>query len=225
MATYLYCVLPADAPDPSVTGIDAAPLRAIRAQGVCVWVADVTTAPKPDLERIRDHDRVIRAAMDTGHTPVPIRFGQVAGGDDDVLAHLAARDYRPDLERVAGCVEFGVRIVDPDARDEPPAPAEAEGSAGKGAAHMRMLAARMHALERTRARALDAARALDQQLGRMVRDSRVAPSERPAGAVVAHLVHGSAADTYVARARELSHAHPPLRIVVTGPWPPYSFVE
>ena len=50
-------------------------------------------------------------------------------------------------------------------------------------------------------------------------------SDAPAGALVAHLVQASGADAYLARARELSHGHPPLRIVVTGPWPPYSFVE
>ena len=227
MATYLYCVLPADAPDPTVPGIDGAPLRSIRAEGVSVWVADVSTAPRPDLDHIREHDLVIRAALDGGRTPVPIRFGQVAGSDDDVIAHLASRDYRPDLERIAGAVEFGIRVLDPDAHDpEPEKPVDDEGAGrGPGATHMKMLAARMQALQRTRARSLDVARELDAQLGRWVRESRIAPSDKPAGATVAHLVQAAAADTYVARARELSHAHPPLRIVVTGPWPPYSFVE
>ena len=223
----MYCVLPADAPDPAVPGIDGAPLRAIRAEGVSVWVADVKTAPRPDLDHIREHDLVIRAALESGHTPVPIRFGQVAGSDDDVAAHLASRDYRPDLERIAGCIEFGIRVLDPEAHDaEPVQPLELEGAAsGPGATHMKMLAARMQALERTRARSLDAARALDAELSRWVRETRIAPSDKPAGATVAHLVQTGAADTYVARARELSHVHPPLRIVVTGPWPPYSFVE
>jgi hypothetical protein len=226
MATYLYCVLPADAPDPTGRGIDGAALRALRDAGVCVWVADVSTAPRPDLDHIREHDSVIRAAMDTGFTPVPIRFGQVAGSDDDVRSHLASRDYRPDLERIAGCVEFGIRVLDPDARDpEPDAIDEERAGTGPGAAHMKMLAARMQALQRTRARSLDVARELDGQLTRWARDTRIAPSDRPAGATVAHLVQAAAADTYVARARELSHGHPPLRIVVTGPWPPYSFVE
>lgn len=227
MGTYLYCVLPADAPDPAVAGIDGAPLRALRAHDMTVWVSDVAKAPQPDLDRIRAHDAVVRAAMATGHTPVPIRFGQVAGGDDDVRAHLASRDYRPDLARVSGCVEFGIRVVDPEVREaETQEPAgEAPPQEHSGTAYMRKLAARVHSLERTRARALEAGRALDQALEGLVRDRRIAPSDRPPGALVAHLVQATAADAYAARARELSHGHPPLRIVVTGPWPPYSFVE
>ena len=96
---------------------------------------------------------------------------------------------------------------------------------GTGAAYMRRLAGRVHALERTRARALGVAQSLNDQLAVLARESRVAPSDKPAGALVAHLVQASGADAYLARARELSHGHPPLRIVVTGPWPPYSFVE
>ena len=225
MGTYLYCVLPAEAPDPGVTGIDGQPLRAVRAEDVCVWVGDVKSTPQPGLDRIRQHDQVVRAAMATGFTPVPIRFGQVCASDDDVRAHLAGRDYRPDLERIAGCVEFGIRIVDPDVTDADAAPATDTSAAGSGAAYLRMLAARIHALEQTRARALAAARELDRQLSPLVRDSRVAPTDRPAGAGVAHLVQAPSVDTYAARARELSHERPPLRIVVTGPWPPYSFVE
>ena len=225
MGTYLYCVLPADAPDPAITGIDGQALRAIRAEGVCVWVGDVNGTPQPGLDRIRQHDQVVRAAMAKGFTPVPIRFGQVPANDDALRAHLAGRDYRQDLERIAGCVEFGIRIVDPDVVDPDSAPPAEVPAAGSGAAYLRMLAARMHALEQTRARALEAARELDRQLGPLVRESRVAPTDRPPGAGVAHLVQTPSADTYAARAHELSHARPPLRIVVTGPWPPYSFVE
>ncbi len=228
MAAYLYCVLPDDAPDPTVSGIDDAQLHTVRAGGVCAWVAEVATAPQPDLERIRAHDRVVRAAMDAGFTPVPVRFGQVASNDDDVRAHLESRDYLPDLARVSGCVEFGIRVVDPDA---PAGVAHAHAGTGagreqtgSGAAYMRTLASRVHAAERSRARSLDAARALDEGLAEWVREARVEASERPPGALVAHLVQTSAADTYAERARALTRGHSPLRIVVTGPWPPYSFV-
>jgi len=226
---YLYCVLPAEAPDPAVNGIDDAPLRALRAGAACAWVADVSVAPQPDLERIRAHDRVVRAAMATGFTPVPVRFGQVAASDDDVLAHLQSRDYRADLERVSGCVEFGIRIVDPEAHasgeaDSDPPPVPDGEQAGAGAAYMRTLAARVHAAERSRTRSLDAARAIDAALASGVREARVESSDHPPGAVVAHLVQAAAADAYAERARDLARGHPPLRIVVTGPWPPYSFV-
>ncbi|HEX6588970.1 MAG TPA: GvpL/GvpF family gas vesicle protein [Longimicrobiales bacterium] len=223
MGTWLYCVLPADAPAPRVTGIDGRPVRALSAGGVSAWVSDVPSTPRPELGRIRAHDAVIRAAQDAGFTPVPIRWGQVTADDDAVRAHLEERDYRPDLARIAGCVEFGVRVLDPDAPDATPGDAREEAR-GSGAAYLRLVAERMHALERTRARALDAARSIDAALGAWVRERRIDPTERPAGAVVAHLVQAGAASDYAEQAKALAHAHPPLRVVVTGPWPPYSFV-
>ena len=224
MGTWLYCILPGDAPEPRATGIDGRPVRSIRAGGVTAWVSDVPTAPRPELVRIRAHDGVIRAAQDAGFTPVPIRWGQLAAGDDDVRAHLESRDYRPDLERIAGCVEFGIRVLDPEAPDAG-SPDEARAEAqGSGAAYLRLVAERMHTLERTRARAMDAARASDDALAARVVERRLEPTERPAGALVAHLVQASAAGEYAEQAHKLAHAHPPLRVVVTGPWPPYSFV-
>lgn len=224
MGTWLYCILPSDAPDAAVTGVDGRPVRSIHAAGVSAWVSDVPAVPRPELQRIRAHDGVIRAAMDAGFTPVPIRWGQITAGDDEVRAHLESRDYRPDLERIAGCVEFGIRVLDPDAPDAGSPADDREQAGGSGAAYLRLVAERIHALERTRARALETARAIDTELGDVARESRVEPTERPAGALVAHLVQASAAGTYAARAHAQALAHPPLRIVVTGPWPPYSFV-
>lgn len=224
MGTWLYCVLPADGPDPTVTGIDGRAVRAVRAGGVTAWVSDVPRTPRPELQRIRAHDLVIRAAQDAGFTPVPIRWGQVAADDDDVRAHLEGRDYRPELERIAGCVEYGIRVLDPDAPDAASPADTREEAHGSGATYLRLVAERMHALERTRTRALEAARAIDAALAQWVSESRVEPTARPAGAIVAHLVQASAAGAYAEQAQALVRAHPPLRVVVNGPWPPYSFV-
>ena len=229
MGVYLYCVLPEDAPPPATAGLDGAPLRALRAAGVCVWVADVAAAPTPTLARIREHDRVIRSAMDAGLSPVPIRFGQVVADDQALKAHLAASDYPSRLERIRGAAEFGIRILDPT----PPPEADAadreeiasDAPVGAGAAHLRTLAARIHAAEARQSRALAAARDLDDRLAEWVTESHIEATDQPPGAVVAHLVQTDAADAYGARAHELSHGHAPLRIIVTGPWPPYSFVD
>lgn len=232
MGAYLYCVLPADAPEPGVAGLDGAPVRALRSSGVMVWLGDVPATPRPELDRIREHDRVIRSAMDAGVTPVPIRFGQVLADEDAVRAHLAGRDYTRELEHVADAVEFAIRVIDPDLPVElppataggPPAAESAAAGPSRGAAYMRLLAERMHESEGRRGRALDAAHALDRALAEWVRDRRIEPAEHPAGAAVAHLVQTTAANAYGTRVKELSDDYRPLRIVVTGPWPPYSFV-
>ena len=235
MGFYLYCVLPAGVPEPTVAGLDEVPVRALRGgHGVVVWAGEVESAPRADLARIRAHDRVIRAAMELGTTPVPIRFGQVVEDERALERHLLETDYRPLLERVAGTVEFGIRIVDPEAA--PPGSVErsipvSEGASpsgsapGSGAAYLKALAARLHEGEARQARSLDAAREIDTGLARWVRESRIEGTDQPAGALVAHLVQTDGAAAYDARARELGDRYPPLRIVVTGPWPPYSFVD
>jgi hypothetical protein len=172
---------------------------------------------------------VIEAALQAGVTPVPIRFGQVLPDLDAVRGHLASRDYAADLERVADAVEFGIRVIDPeewaDESSSADAPEAAPGpGAPSGVAYLRAVADRIHAAEDRRSHALEAARGLDRDLAEWVRDSRIEPSQKPPGAVVAHLVQTGAASEYLARARQLSAEDRRLRVVVTGPWPPYSFV-
>lgn len=233
MGLYLYCVLPPDAPDPDLAGLDDVPVRALREAGITVWVGDAAHPPAPDIDRIRDHDRVIRSALERGFTPVPIRFGQVVHDDAALRSHLEERDYSADLERVRDTVEFGIRIVDVEVAGAPEVPAPdapaivapaQQKATASGSAYMRALAEKIHAAEGRRARALDAAHGMDDALGAWVRERRIEPSEQPPGAAVAHLVQTSDAPAYGARARELSSGYRPLRIIVTGPWPPYSFV-
>lgn len=233
MGVYLYCVLPADSIDPSVAGLDGVPVRAVSEARVRAWISEVDRVPRPDLDRIRDHHGVIEHAMSAGVTPVPIRFGQVLADVDALRAHLAEHDYLADLERIAGAVEFGIRVLDPDAASRVAAgPGKrqhgAEGGtqprAANGTAYLRALAERIHASGERRARALEAAHALDRSLERWIRERRIEASERPPGAAVAHLVQTGAAEAYEARAKALAAEFRPLRIVVTGPWPPYSFV-
>ena len=232
MGLYLYCVLPANAPEPDVAGLDAAPVHVVRAEGVSVWVGEVEATPRADLARIRAHDRVMRAALDAGVTPVPIRFGQVVADREALAQHLREHDYGPLLQRVAGALEFGIRILDPEAAAEPrgkpevPDPeGEAGAGAGRGAAYLRTLAARIHEGEARQARSLAAARDIDGRLAPWVRESHIEATEQPPGALVAHLVQTDGVVAYGAQARELADDHPPLRIIVTGPWPPYSFVD
>lgn len=228
MGLYLYCVLPADVAEPELTGIDGAPVRAFREADVTVWLGDCAAAPRPDLDRIRAHNRVVQAALATGATPVPIRFGQVLADEAALVAHLAQRDYHADLARVAGAVEFGIRVLDPaaaEATDDTVASAHAAGAAeAPGTAYLRAVAKRVHTLEARRERALEVARRVDDELAAWVRERRIEPSEQPPGATVAHLVQTDAVAAYGARARDLTQGDHALHLVLTGPWPPYSFV-
>lgn len=229
MGLYLYCVVGADAPAPAVPGIADAEVRAVRSAGVAVWVSELAAAPAPDVDALRRHNAVAASALRAGHTPVPIRFGQYLADEAALLAHLDDHDYRGALRRVIDAVEFGVRVVDPGDGDAPdPAAApnapDVPGS-GPGAAWMRELARRVHASEASHERALDVAREIDRALADWVIERSIGPADHPPGAAVAHLVQLGSAEEYASRAGELAESFAPLRVVVTGPWPPYSFVS
>jgi hypothetical protein len=48
--------------------------------------------------------------------------------------------------------------------------------------------------------------------------------EGPPAISVAHLVHRARLPSYRLATAEIEQAHPELRLTVTGPWAPYSFV-
>jgi len=61
-------------------------------------------------------------------------------------------------------------------------------------------------------------------LGDIIRDERVESAQtRHAVLTLSHLVAREHFDEYRARARRIRTMFPALRLLLTGPWPPYSF--
>lgn len=227
---HAYCVRRAGepGPEPGMTGVGGAPVERVEAEGLGLWVSGGSGAP-PMVERLREHDRVVRAALRSA-TPLPIRFGTRFA--DEAAAIEALRERREDflagLERVAGRVEMGLRLCwDPPASapEEEPDGAGPEGGKGPGRAYLERL--RRERAEGARARE-DAAQAL-ARVERFFADlelpaeRRVLPEPGVAG-TVAHLVHRSDLKGYRKRAERAQGECLPMRLLLTGPWAPYSFV-
>src|SRR5690606_23171270 len=102
------------APEPGVAGVGGAPVRGLAHGDLSVWVSDAGDGPVArDLESIQRHNDVIVAATTPGLTPVPLRFGQIAGTD----ALSATLDARADhwlarLDEFAGAAEFGLQVTE-----------------------------------------------------------------------------------------------------------------
>src|SRR5262245_43601439 len=108
MAVHLYCMLPRGGRDSGsvpigLSGIDGAPIRALVVNGVEAWVSDVdppraipTEGAKGQklINGVKAHDAVVEAALDTGATPVPARFGQ-RFDDDDACRVVLERRVEP----------------------------------------------------------------------------------------------------------------------------------
>ena len=228
----------------AITGMDGSPVRAVRAAGL---VAVVSTAPLAEygeealrrnledltwLERAaRTHHAVVDALSRAGAV-VPARLATVHGDDERVARVLTERrdELTDTLARLTGREEWGVKgYVVPGAS---PRVAEPAAAGGAGAAYLRRRKAQLTAREEGQRVAADAAAAAHAALaGYAVAARRHAPQDRRlSGAQTAMVLNGAylidrtALDGFSELVRALADRHPEIRLELTGPWPPYSFV-
>lgn len=221
MGLYLYCIGAADHPPPgAVAGIDGAAVSAAAVEGFSAWVSPLDAAPAPSLDRVREHNRVVERAC-AERTVLPLRFGQWFPDADALDASLHPRRVRlaADLERVAGAMEMGVRVMDPAHDDAPP-------DRSTGRAYLEALARRDARIAAAQERGARIAAEIRDWLGALVRDERVRPLGASVGLVaVAHLVDRHDIGGYNARLKELPGRYEDLRFHFSGPWPPYGFAD
>ncbi|MEX1182537.1 MAG: GvpL/GvpF family gas vesicle protein [Gemmatimonadota bacterium] len=224
MGLHVYCIVPAgSAPPAELRGLDNAAVRGVPVGDLVVWVSDALDRPRPDAGGVRVHNSVIEAAMTDQITPVPSRFGQWFDSDHHAVAAIitAADRWRDLLRRVAGHVEFGVRIT---GADQPVAAREMHpAQAVSGTQYMKQLANRRAQVQLWRAEADRLAALIAGRAGNTIADSR---TEVIGSRVLslAHLVARQDVGAYHTTLQEVRAGEPALRFLLTGPWPPYSFV-
>jgi hypothetical protein len=156
-------------------------------------------------------------------TPLPVRFGDWAR-DHAVLADRIRRrraELEAALTAVSGCAEFGIRLEHASA--EPEAGVSAETRAG-GRAYLRELS-HVYAERRRRREERDALlEGLRAALTEPTTDERVRYLRFPGLVSVAHLVARDREARYRNSVAAFASEHDQAaRVLVTGPWPPYSF--
>ncbi|MEP6494646.1 MAG: GvpL/GvpF family gas vesicle protein [bacterium] len=122
MSTHLYCVVPhqmrgAGAIPPGLSGVGGSRVRELPVDGLIAWVSDVERDVPIWGKGLREHDAVVEAALDTGTTPVPARFGQRFDDDDACRAALVNRASSVEtlLITMQGFVEMTI-IITPSTR-------------------------------------------------------------------------------------------------------------
>ena len=230
MPTYLYCLLPpADGagPEPTLRGIGGADVRALSTDSLEAWVSTVASpALSPSAEAAREHDAVVSAALGTGRTPLPARFGQVWPSDAACLAAIEGRadELRPLLARVAGLVEMTVYTLLPGMPPALRAPIPPPAEATPGRAYLQRLRARADRERHLRA-ALEALRVqVTQALGPLSRGevAEIRGGESALALSVSYLVPRDG-ETQFRRVVEAVARESAARLVVAGPRAPYSF--
>ncbi|MBR9988914.1 MAG: GvpL/GvpF family gas vesicle protein [Gemmatimonadetes bacterium] len=222
---HLYCILPAGhaVPDGCV-GLDAQQPFAIQAGGLVVWATEHDSPVAPSVEAVRTHNALIAAAMDERVTPIPLRFGQVSSDRDAAAERITAEaeTWSELLGRFAGHAEYGVRVMS----DSPDAEQDVHTAKSESGTEYMASLARKHA--RTTGRRTEGERIVETmaaRVGSLAGDTRVEYGSADGPLVtVAHLVAWTAADAYHAAMREVRETSGDARFLLTGPWPPYSFV-
>jgi hypothetical protein len=164
--------------------------------------------PRPSRHEVLTHERVLEAVMERGPV-LPLRFGTQLASEQELEAALRERrdELLRALERVRGRVELGLRVL----------AGRGERTRGSGRDYL------LGRLAEQR-RAETVARDLHAPLADLALASRLGERLSPPAILVgSYLVEEGAVERFRSRGRDLAARHPDLSVVVTGPWPPYSF--
>jgi hypothetical protein len=158
------------------------------------------------------HERVVETIMANG-TVLPLRFGTQLEREEQLAAQLAARhdELSRSLERVRGKAELGVRMIP----KRPVSDRRAVETTGRG-----YLLARVRAHRRYQ----QAIREVHAALLALSRASCIRQSQKPPAVLVAaYLFDSERVAEFRRQADQLARRQPGMKVIVTGPWPPYSF--
>jgi hypothetical protein len=179
------------------------------------------------VDQVLRHEAVVEALRDAGPA-LPVRFGTVLAGTDAVKREVSARYSAlvSDLARLGDAHEFGlVALWEHAISEERKAPDLTSELPVTGAQYLRARCEeyRRESLQQERARAL--ADELHAVIGRHALDHRTAILPTPRLAVrAAYLVKSEGAEHLCTSFEDARRRCPGLRLLLSGPWPPYSFI-
>jgi hypothetical protein len=231
MSVYVYAIIPGDDERPlRWRGFGGQPLVRVSQGALTAVVSEVGPADEPgrDSESVLRHEALVEAIAARG-AALPVRFHTVLPSAAAVARALAEHhdDLVADLRRLGGKIELGLIILwlrrapepSPETKDQAPI-----RSPGSGTEYMR---ARARELARTEARQADArqlAAELHRDLGSLALERRVRLGTGPVALRVDLLTEASAVPAVRRAVDRLRGRRGDVTAVLSGPWPPYSFV-
>jgi hypothetical protein len=179
----------------------------------------------PSFETIEAYASTI-AQLHARETILPLRFGSLHDSVDQLENWLRVfvDEWRANLDEVEGCDEMGLRIL----LDEPQRPSKVAPprppSDSPGTSYLKALKARLDVSDALLAEASRISDGLRQAIGETARRSTVeVPSPgRERLLSLNYLVPRPKRETF-RKSIETWQARWPGKLLLTGPWPPYSF--
>lgn len=233
-ARYVYAILPCGTAPPAVTGLQDNPLLFVRHRDLCAATSVVNLAHIRTAANALRHEAVVEALGRVGPA-LPVRFGTTLPDESAIVRALSDRyaTLLADLDRLTGTVEYGLTALWkepaqdrlPEGRSPDPGAPGGDLPGGPGTRYMRARLAMYQQEAARRDRAAEAARVLDRQLRPAALDGRwtIEPTARVA-ARAAYLLQQSSVEAFQQAFDASRAACPNLRLVLSGPWPPYTFV-
>jgi hypothetical protein len=217
----VYAVAPVLRGRLATTGLAGERVKAVAVGSIAAFVGEMPRVPRPDESHLREYDRVLKALSRRSAALLPARYGTTVSDEDELHLILRSRQasLRRQLKNVRNRVQMTLRIpgVDPPvARIFQVRPTRST-KPDSGAEYLR---SRAH--EAAQARDIPQLRPLRASVRRWVKGERV--EQRGAIATAYHLVPRGSVDAY-RRALARRAAEAGVRIVITGPWPPYAFAD
>lgn len=230
MRLYVYALTGPEPLIPARRGIAGERLTLVPAGPVAAVVGRIGRAPRNTAATLRRYDAAIRRLHAERAALLPVRFGTTFDDAGELL--LVLRSRRGSLRRALALVrrraQMTIRVLTADGRTKGDLRRPRGGAGVKRSAAGASPAAAVTGATYLRALALDAAAerhvhgfdGIRGAVSRWVRAERV--EKHGALASVYHLVPRGSAAAY-RHAAERAAAASAVRIVVSGPWPPYAF--
>ena len=222
---YVYAII--DEPailTPAILGLDRAALHTLeyRDIGAVLSLSPMSKVP-PTEANLWQHETVVEALM-TDHAVLPMRFGTMLADEAAVLAALSSRydEFTAGLNCVRGHVELALRVLwddVPPTSDQRPTPV---GASGRDYMLAQLEEQREFDKRSDGAKALaeDIHASLARLAAESIRRTLVTPRLL---LTAAYLVKREQVEACRQEAEMLSLANPGVRLLCTGPWPPYNF--
>ena len=222
----LHVVAPGRLPAPDGHGLRGQPLRLIEQDSVRGWATEWPTSQSPSLARddlLEHHHLVERALASSPCLPVRLPTWLRDAAQLQTLGPRLA-DLERVLERVSGKRELAITALWSNGLAT--ATPELAAEAGPGRHYLEQRRQELARSDGRREEARRLAREIEDVLGGDLVEARhtPVPSERVALSS-ALLVPNERAGSAVERLDVIRRAHDSVRILVNGPWPPYSFTE
>ena len=222
---YVYAIIDElTIPTPAILGLDGAALHTLAYQDIGAVVSPSEASKvSPTEDNLWQHETVVEALM-TDHAVLPMRFGTMLADEAAVLAALSSRydEFMAGLNCVRGHVELALRILQddvPPTRDQRLTPVS-----GSGRDYMLAQLEEQREFEKRSEGAKTFAEDIHASLARLSAESIRRTLMTPRLLLTAaYLVKREQVEAFRQEVEMLSLANPGVRLLCTGPWPPYNF--